>query len=235
MTLTKNTVRKTINRFGKIAKYNNGGHRIGVLIDSQPRKRGIFYNTVCPDQFAAECFAVLKAVEAAKEFGLTEVIILNDRVTSFEATTKRGYAGTKYLWVANKIAKENSISVTFEHVASADNLADGLSRVEDQSGWLPDAPTLNEALAPVREPAKVESITPTPVSPVFKSPDDLDENGINSKTDIIDLANDKLTLVSLDGTQTKVVRYSGYMNTTKRGKAQRNRGIYNEAIAYLPS
>lgn len=80
------------------------------------------------DQFAAECYGVLKAVEIAKEMNLKRVEIRNDRISSFTASTKRDYCGAKYLWIAKKIASESGILVTFSHVSGQDNIADGLSR-----------------------------------------------------------------------------------------------------------
>jgi hypothetical protein len=80
------------------------------------------------DQFAAECFGVLKAVETAKEMKLSRIEVRNDRIGSFEASTKFGYDGAKYLWLAKKIAAENSMLVTFNQIAGEDNIADGLSR-----------------------------------------------------------------------------------------------------------
>lgn len=80
------------------------------------------------DQFAAECFAVLKAVELACECGLSECVIANDRIGGFEATTKRGYIAAKYLWIARKMAEEHGLGVNFNRVRGADNKADAVSR-----------------------------------------------------------------------------------------------------------
>lgn len=123
----ENTVRATVNRFGKKLKFDNGGHRIGIICGEI---EAVYYNTVCPDQFAAECFGCLKAVEFAKEQGLKSVTLRNDRITSFQATTKRGYKGTTYLWLAEKMAREEGIEVDFEYVQSEENLADKVSRRE---------------------------------------------------------------------------------------------------------
>lgn len=80
------------------------------------------------DQFAAECFGVLKAVETAKDVGFKRIEIRNDRISSFSASTKRDYDGSKYLFVARRISEENGILVTFRHVSGEDNIADSLSR-----------------------------------------------------------------------------------------------------------
>jgi len=119
----ENTVRKTVNTHGKIRKFDNGGHRIGLIVitEGEPmRRRAVYVNTQCPDQFAGECFAVLKAVEAAVEMKLKEVTISNDRVDSFTASTKKGYKGATYLWVAAKMAKENGVAVNFERVSGSE-------------------------------------------------------------------------------------------------------------------
>lgn len=127
-----NTVTKVVNRFGKQRKFDNGGYRVGILAEGESGNyEANFQNRQCPDQFAGECFAVLKAIEFAAERGLKSATIRNDRIGGFEATTKRGYAGTKYLWVAKKIAEENGLDVTFALCSGEENRADRISRTED--------------------------------------------------------------------------------------------------------
>ena len=123
-----NTVTRVVNGYGRKEKFDNGGFRIGLKCGEIER---VAYNTQCPDQFAGECYAVLKAVELAAEYGLKKVTIRNDRIGSFTSTTKRGYAGSKYLWVAQKIATEAGLAVTFDPCSSEENLADCVSRRND--------------------------------------------------------------------------------------------------------
>lgn len=126
-----NTVTKVVNRFGKQQKFDNGGYRVGLLAEGEAGDyEANFQNRQCPDQFAGECFAVLKAIEFAAERGLKSATIRNDRIGGFEATTKRGYAGTKYLWVAKKIATESGIEITFDVCSGSENRADKVSRKE---------------------------------------------------------------------------------------------------------
>jgi len=125
----ENTVRKVVNRFGKKVTFNNGGYRIGILVEKEGEKKEfVFYNTRCPDQFAGECFSVLKAVEVAKEMGFKKIVIRNDRIDSFYATTKWGYIGMKYLYIARKLSEDEGIDVEFKICSSVKNKADGLSR-----------------------------------------------------------------------------------------------------------
>lgn len=127
----ENTVTRVVNRFGRKAKFDNGGYRIGLLAETD---QGLYeeraYNTRCPDQFAGECYAVLKAVELATECGAKSVTIRNDRIGGFQASTKRGYIGAKYLWIASKMAEENELVVIFDLCSSKENRADHVSRTE---------------------------------------------------------------------------------------------------------
>ena len=123
----ENTVTRAVNSYGKQAKFDNGGYRVGLVCGGYTHRH---VNTACPDQFAGECFAVLKAIELATECGLHSCTIRNDRIGGFESSTKRGYAGAKYLWVAKKIAAENNLEVTFDLCSGAENQADRASRTE---------------------------------------------------------------------------------------------------------
>lgn len=128
-----NTVKKQTGPHGKIAKFDNGGYRVGVYNETQ-KKAIIHVNTKCPDQFAGECYSVLKAVEYAKDAGLQKIKVCNDRISSFDAVSKekskKGYIGAKYLYIASQLAK--NIDVEFEWVSSKDNKADKYSRNEIQ-------------------------------------------------------------------------------------------------------
>lgn len=125
----ENTVVRVVNSYGRQSTFDNGGYRAGIKIGDY---EAVFYNRQCPDQFAAECWSVLKAVEVAAERGLKLCTVRNDRIGGFEAcngkSIKRGYIGAKYLYVASKIASENGIAVNFEPCSSADNLADAVCR-----------------------------------------------------------------------------------------------------------
>lgn len=123
----ENRTTRVVNGYGKKRTFDNGGHRVAVVCGEFVTRH---VNTVCPDQFAAECFAVLKAVELAVECGLKTCTIRNDRIGGFEASVKKGYAGAKYLWVAKKIANENGLAVTFDQCRGDENLADHASRTE---------------------------------------------------------------------------------------------------------
>lgn len=123
----QNKVRRVVNGYGRKATFDNGGYRIGVKCGELER---VFKNTQCPDSFAGECFAVLKSIELAAEHGCKAITVRNDRIGGFEATTKRGYIGAKYLWVAKKIAAEHGMTVLFDQCSGAENLADAVSRKE---------------------------------------------------------------------------------------------------------
>jgi len=127
----ENTVIKVVNCYGRQRKLDNGGYRVGLYVG---RLCGNVverhYNTKCPDQFAGECWAILKAVELAIRNGIKSCVIRNDRVGGFGATKKKGYIGTKYLYVAKKMADENGLAVEFNLCSSAENLADRVSRSE---------------------------------------------------------------------------------------------------------
>lgn len=123
----ENTVRRVMNGYGRVRKYDNGGYRVGLKSGACEQRH---YNTRCPDQFSGECFAVLKAIELAAARGLSACTIRNDRIGGFEASTKRGYVGAKYLWVAKKIAAEAGLTVTFDRCSGTENLADRVSRQE---------------------------------------------------------------------------------------------------------
>jgi len=127
----ENTVTRVVNGRGRKAKFHNGGYRVGLLAETDAGEyEAREYNTRCPDQFAAECYAVLKAVELAAECSAAAVTIRNDRINGFNASTKRGYIGAKYLWIASKLAKDNDLSVTFDGCTSEENRADRISRTE---------------------------------------------------------------------------------------------------------
>lgn len=132
-----NTVKKQIGSHGKMVKFDNGGYRIGVY-DETAAQAIIHYNTRCPDQFAGECFSVLRAIEYAKDAGLDSITVRNDRIGGFDAVSKKkarqGYIGGQYLWIASKIAKESNIEVTFEWVSSGENKADCYSRDQARPG-----------------------------------------------------------------------------------------------------
>lgn len=127
----KNKVSKIVNRFGRNKTYDNGGYRIGIL--AVGIAEAIYVNQKCPDQFAAECWSVLKTVEVAVELDLKSITIINDCICGFKASTKKGYIGAKYLWIAKNIAEENDIEVQFEDCTSDENLADPISRNDTQS------------------------------------------------------------------------------------------------------
>lgn len=137
----QNTKRVKVNSYGKLRKFHNGGHRVGIVVVNEDGERvaeAVYHNTKTPDndQFAGECWSVLKAIEVAKELSLDSVTICNDRVGGFEASTKRGYIGAKYLWIAKKIATENKINVSFDQVKGNENVADAVSRDEDSDSGL---------------------------------------------------------------------------------------------------
>lgn len=135
----QNMVEKVVNRFGRKVKRDNGGCRTGLLVETPA---GVYdqvdFNTKtyhdktgAYDQFAAECYAVLKAVELAVDCGLTNCTVRNDRIGGFKASTKRGYIGAKYLFVASKIAVDNVLTVTFDRCEGSENRADKVSRRQD--------------------------------------------------------------------------------------------------------
>lgn len=127
----ENTFRKVVNTYGKIKKFDNGGYRVGLYVEGEPPVKEQHLNRQCPDQFAGECFSVLKSVEYAVKVGAKNVVIRNDRIESFTATTKRGYKGSTYLWLAQKMANESGLTVEFDPCTSETNLADAVARDQD--------------------------------------------------------------------------------------------------------
>lgn len=125
----ENTVVRVVNSYGRQQKFDNGGYRAGLKCGAF---EAVYYNTQCPDQFAAECWSVLKAVEFAAERGLKSCTVRNDRIGGFEACNekkqRRGYVGAKYLSVAQKIAREHGLAVTFDPCSCEDNQADAVVR-----------------------------------------------------------------------------------------------------------
>lgn len=131
----RNITRGTPGAYGRIREFDNGGARIGLR---SGKFSAVHFNTQCYhpksgefDQFMAECFSVLKAVETAKEHGLKNVIIRNDRIGGFDASTtstKRGYKAATYLWITKKMAAEAGLEVIFDRCTGAENLADAVSR-----------------------------------------------------------------------------------------------------------
>jgi hypothetical protein len=125
----QNTVVKVVNSYGRQAKFDNGGYRVGLVAETSAGDYVARHaNTKCPDQFAGECYAVLKAVELAVEAGLQSCVIRNDRIGGFDASTKRGYIGAKYLWIAKQMSEEQGLAVTFEPCSGSENRADRASR-----------------------------------------------------------------------------------------------------------
>lgn len=116
------------------------GVMVGVHIETWNGERvafGSFVNSKCPDQFAGECYSVLKAIECARQLGAKKLFVLNDRIGGFRATDKKRYAGTKYLAVAATIADQAGITVKFYKIAKSDgqkNLADRYTRGQQALG-----------------------------------------------------------------------------------------------------
>jgi hypothetical protein len=125
----ENTVTRVVNSHGRQQKFDNGGYRAGLKIGDY---EVVFFNTKCPDQFAAECWSVLKAVEFATERGLKSCTIRNDRIGAFDAMNeknmRKGGKAATYLKVAARIAAEHGLAVTFDPCTSAENLADAVVR-----------------------------------------------------------------------------------------------------------
>lgn len=124
----------------KNGRYHNGC-RIGLLVETEAgRFTTQHYNTKTftdngdYDQFASECYGVLKAVELAIECKLTACTIRNDRIGGFDSVSgkkiKKGYIGGKYLYVAKKMAEENGLEVSFDRCTGDENEADHTSRSE---------------------------------------------------------------------------------------------------------
>lgn len=159
-----NVVRRVVNRFGKIMKFDNGGYRVACVVknaDGVKTHEATFVNLVCPDQFAAECYAVLKAVNLADDFGCTHLIVVSDCIGSFGAVSdkkmRRGYKGGTYLYTARSIAAENGCAVEFESTTSRANEADGLSRSE-QRGLVVVAEKQAESEAPKAQRDQAERV-----------------------------------------------------------------------------
>lgn len=124
----KNSVVRTINSYGKQVVFDNGGFRIGILIEETGEEIRS-YNTKVTDSFAAETFGLLKAVEAAAERAPAgeKIIIRHDGGTTEK--TKSDQAN-KYVFVMKKIIAERGLDVDFKHVPGKENKADRISRSE---------------------------------------------------------------------------------------------------------
>lgn len=125
----KNTVRRVVNRFGKLNTYNNGGFRIGCITADGSREAR-YFNTRCGDNFAAEAFAILKALEFGLEVepAATEVRVYSDCHHAYGRTKNRD--ASKYSWVADKLASERGVKLIVDSVAGDENPADRVSRSE---------------------------------------------------------------------------------------------------------
>lgn len=119
-----NTVTRAVGAWGKHLKFDNCGYRVAIKCGEA---EAWWTNSRCTDQFAAECFAVLRAVDWAREAGHPKITVRNDRVASFYAYNRKA-AGYSYLAVARRIAEEHGIDVTFEPCSSDENLADEVVR-----------------------------------------------------------------------------------------------------------
>lgn len=129
----ENTETRVVNGYGRHAKFDNGGYRAGLLISTEAGQvEEVYYNRQCPDQFAAECWSVLKAVEFASERGLKTCVIRNDRIGGFDSLSekkqKKGGKAATYLAVAARIARDAGLAVTFDRCTSEENLADAVCR-----------------------------------------------------------------------------------------------------------
>jgi hypothetical protein len=144
---SENTGRIPANVLGGLA-FNSGGYRIGLLLqqDGQPDITQVHYNARCPDQYAGECYAVLKGIELVtgqirtsflrqeavpggmNESSFKQLVLRSDRITSFRDCIKKDYEGTKYLRRAEYLASEAIILVNFKTCLSEENLADAVLR-----------------------------------------------------------------------------------------------------------
>lgn len=110
-----------IGEYGKL----RAGFRIGLYVPETGEEfRSV--NMKVQDSWAAETFGLLKAVEKAAELSNGRPILIRADGGSPE-TTKHKQAN-KYVWVMNKIIKENDLDVEFEFLSSGENLADRVSR-----------------------------------------------------------------------------------------------------------
>ena len=118
-------------RVPEVLRGYRDGCRVGVLCGGAEKS---FSNSQCFsartgnfDQYAAECWAVLKAVEWAATLGPKAILLRNSLIGSFRATRRFGYRGEKYLWIASRIAVEKGIDVQFERCRGDENLAAAVS------------------------------------------------------------------------------------------------------------
>ncbi len=117
---------KTVNNYGKKIKGSNG-YRC-VVTDADGKVLAEQINTRIEWANEAEAFAHLKAVEWAAANGITDLEIRTDNLGATVTPKKNKTAQGKYVWVREKIARENGINVTFRHTAGTCNPADAASR-----------------------------------------------------------------------------------------------------------
>jgi len=88
-------------------------------------------NTKAIDSWAAEAYGLLKAIEWAAKEGLRLVHVVTDCGAPFgggKGKSPSSKQARKYVWVANKIAKENGIRFQVSRIDREQNLADSVAR-----------------------------------------------------------------------------------------------------------
>ena len=116
----------------KVVRTSLAGHRIGVVActpEGHVLGSGLFSNSVCPDQYAGACWAVLRAVEIVIEYGAEIIGIRTQQVENLGSSTRQGYRGSRYLEIAREAAWKVKTRCYFEPMDKYSiNLAEYVAR-----------------------------------------------------------------------------------------------------------
>lgn len=131
---------------GGIRRVPLTGHRVGVVActpEGSVLGSGLFANSVCPDQYAAACWAVLRAIEIAIQNGAELVGIKTQQVENLGSSTRNGYKGSRYLEIAREGVWQAKARCYFETLsANSINLAEFVARDANRSPgefiWYPN-------------------------------------------------------------------------------------------------
>ena len=112
---------KIVNSFGKKVEIRKDIYVAGVDSD-----RNVLFekrNTKVEWQIEGEAYAYLCLVNYLKDKGISKAEVLMDNTTIF--SIKKGKTKAKtYVWIADKVAKENNIDLDVKWVRSDENIAD---------------------------------------------------------------------------------------------------------------
>ncbi len=126
-----NAWEKVINKFGKKIKGTNG-FKIGI-VDNEGNELDQGHNTRIEWQIEGEAWAALKTINYLMDNNIKKATLLGDNepvmnsLINKKPMKSKTMAG-KYIWIAQKIIKENNLDITWKQVSGDENKADYVSR-----------------------------------------------------------------------------------------------------------